>query len=58
MSDINNKKSKSILIEKINTLTNQKYKFNLQNVFERKKTNKEIKKTKDELFNELEKINE
>jgi Leucine-rich repeat (LRR) protein len=33
LSDINNKKSKSILIEKIDALTNQKYKFNLQNIF-------------------------
>ncbi|MFX0042781.1 MAG: leucine-rich repeat domain-containing protein [Candidatus Hodarchaeota archaeon] len=36
LSDINNKKSKSFLIEKIDALTNQKYKFNLQNVFGRK----------------------
>ena len=37
LSEINNKKSKSILVEKLHNLYNQKYKYNLKDVFERKK---------------------
>ncbi|MFX1411436.1 MAG: HEAT repeat domain-containing protein, partial [Promethearchaeota archaeon] len=37
LSKINNRKSKSILIEKLSTLYNQKYKYNLKDIFERKK---------------------